>query len=159
MNYWIDRVRQVYEQALWQTWHDRYQAYRQGNEGDRASVCDRLIQQQIDGSSGGGQLPRSICDSYEFYNEQVMQRDWGAVFLCKLPVDGRDTYAVRVTTDGDDGWLELFDAEGNPLGVARTYIELVAWGDQQEIRQQVHTGGFPAALSDRTSQTLWQVES
>jgi hypothetical protein len=70
-------------------------------------------------------------------------------------VGDQPVYAVRVTTDGDDGWLELYDERGTELGVGRTYVELIAWGDRATIRAAVENGEFPPELSDRDTRTLW----
>ena len=47
-----------------------------------------------------------------------------------VPAVGKTTYAIRVRTDGDDGYLEVYDEKGKFLAAGRTCIEVVAWGSR-----------------------------
>ena len=85
-------------------------------------------------NSSGRAFPPSVHAAHDYYLNTVEKQDWGSVSLYKVPVGDQPIYAVRVTTDGDDGWLELYDAQGTELGVGRTYLELIAWGDRATIR-------------------------
>lgn len=98
-------------------------------------------------------IPQPVLEAHDFYNENC--GNWGGAIIFKPEVEGRDTYVVYVTTDGDGGWVEVFDEDGISLGAARTYIELVSWGAVDEIRKYVFTGGYPAELSDRQTRTIW----
>ncbi|QLE56277.1 hypothetical protein [Nostoc sp. TCL26-01] len=66
------------------------------------------------------------------------------------------TYALRVTTDGDDGCLEVYDQHGLEIGVGRTYLELISWGNVDEIRTYLHDYDFPANLNNKEQMTVWQ---
>jgi hypothetical protein len=100
-------------------------------------------------------LPEPVRQAYAFYFHAVEAHDWGNVYLYGVSLAGTPLYIIRTTTDGDDGWVELYDGAGALLGAGRTYIELVAWGEQATIRSQVATGDFPPALADRAARTLW----
>ncbi len=104
-------------------------------------------------------LPESVRTAYNYYREKIAKPDLGAVVVCKVAYENDVTYAIRVSTDGDDGWLEVYDFYGQEIGVGRTYIELIGWGNRDEIRNQVHRFYFPESLSDRTRKTLWQFGS
>jgi hypothetical protein len=100
-------------------------------------------------------LPAEVFAAYIYYVETVSDADWGGVGVYRVPVGGDVTYAVRVWTDGDDGWLEVYDQSGELLGAGRTYIELVGWGDRDQVRALVHTGGLPPGMQDAHKRTLW----
>lgn len=99
-------------------------------------------------------IPRSVLDAYDFYNESCC--DWGGAIIYQAQIDLDLIYVVRVTTDGDDGWVEVFDLEGNLLAAGRTYLELISWGAVEEIRQYVDNFEFPSELDDRYSRTMWK---
>src|SRR5439155_5569474 len=72
-------------------------------------------------------LPQPVFEAYGFYDRGVMERDFGSVSVHRWQVDGADLYVVRCTTDGSDGWVELYDADGTPLAYARTEYDWPAW--------------------------------
>ncbi len=98
-------------------------------------------------------LPAEVREAAQFYYGRVEAEDWGSVGVYRVPAGTTATLAVRVTTDGDDGWLEVYDLQGQLLGAGRTYIELIAWAPREEVREQFGDN-WPEAL-DR-SKTLWQ---
>ncbi|MEL6140303.1 MAG: hypothetical protein AAFU67_01655 [Bacteroidota bacterium] len=104
-------------------------------------------------------FPITIEQAYNYYFENVQRADWGNVHLYQLPKGTASSsfviYVIRVTTDGDDGWLELYDENGTELGVGRTLLELVEWGNRDTIRAMVQSGEFPPALNDRRDETIW----
>ncbi|HEY8226380.1 MAG TPA: hypothetical protein VIG25_13960 [Pyrinomonadaceae bacterium] len=97
-------------------------------------------------------LPNPVRESHDFYKNCD---DWGGAVILKIKVEGRDTYVVYVTTDGDDGWVEVFDEKGGILGAARTYIELIAWGPVDQVRGYTLTQGFPEEFNERQTRTMW----
>ena len=55
-------------------------------------------------------LNENIKSSINFYLNQVEYADWGCLRLYEIV--GNDDlylYLIRVTTDGDDGWIELYE--------------------------------------------------
>jgi hypothetical protein len=104
-------------------------------------------------------LPESVRTAYDYYYVHIAKCDLGCVRLCQVPYKNDVTYAIRVSTDGDDGWLEVYDQYGQVIGTGRTYIELIGWGKIDEIREQVHDFNFPSSLSDKGRKTIWQFGS
>ena len=111
-------------------------------------------------------LPAKVKESVIYYLENVENADFGIVRLYFIPKkrfidlsldikNEEGLFVVRVTTDGDDGWVELFEDDEDAMGFGRTYIELVSWGEQQTIRDFVQSGGFPQDLEERKGDTLW----
>lgn len=143
-----DDARRFIEEELRRDWQARYRAYRAGRSISRRFLAPFEI--EINAS-----LPTSVTQAYAFYFAAVQQADWGNVYLLRPVVQERPFYMIYVTTDGDDGWIELYQLDGRLLGTARRYLELVSWGEQQTLRQQVGTGEFPAALRARFGETLW----
>lgn len=144
----IERIRQLYEQVLLDHWETRYRAYTRGYETDEEFLDGYELSDLQD-------APRRVQQASEFYQLHVQQKDWGTVQVFALPTEDGDTYAVYVTTDGDDGWIEVYDTQGELVGAGRTYIELIAWGDINIIRSLVETRDFPPELDERQEMTLW----
>ena len=136
------------ERELLVFWQERYAAYRSGQE----RTIRFLQSAEVAPTSA---LPPAVAQAYQFYVDRVEAVDWGNVYLLHPTVQGRPFYLIYVTTDGDDGWLELYGRDGSFLGAARRYLELVTWDDQQTLRQQTANGEFPAALQHRMANTLW----
>lgn len=129
-------------------WLQRYQAYLE----DREDLSELWSEHKLTHEQQQG-LPNSVLLAFNFYDETVMQQDWGSVQIFQLEIDEQPIYVVDTITDGDDGWLEVYSVQGNLLGAARRYIELLAWKELAEIRDSVAVGSFPTEL-DRTA-TLW----
>ncbi|MBN4003050.1 hypothetical protein [Nostoc sp. LPT] len=98
--------------------------------------------------------PDSFWEAYNFYKNTIEAADIGSVFGLRITIQGEDTLAVRVITDGSDGWLEVFDGLGNNLGAARTLGWCVppgsgiAWRATNVIREYVRKKPrFPPELS------------
>jgi hypothetical protein len=147
-------IRAEFETWLREYWVRQYVATQQGADAqerflDEYTIPHEAVEQEA------ATIPPGVRDAYAYYLGTVEAQDWGSVRLYRVPVGDQPVYAVRVTTDGDDGWLELYDEQGTELGVGRTYLELVGWGDRATIRAQVQSGEFPPQLSDRATRTLW----
>ena len=136
------------ERELLVFWQERYTAYRAGQEQTTRFLPSTEV-------APTSTLPPAVAQAYQFYVDAVEAADWGNVYLLQPTVQGRPFYLVYVTTDGDDGWLELYGRDGSFLGAARRYLELVQWDDRQMLRQQTATGDFPTALKHRLADTLW----
>jgi hypothetical protein len=101
-------------------------------------------------------MPRAVREAYEFYKKHFEDEDTGSARDYVVPVAGKKTYAIRVRTDGDDGYLEVYDGKGRLLAAGRTYIEIVAWGSRKWLRAQVaRPGELPPELQDAGERTLW----
>ncbi|MFM7150614.1 MAG: hypothetical protein ACKO23_12285 [Gemmataceae bacterium] len=100
-------------------------------------------------------LPQTVREARDYYFEKIEKPDVGSVRVYAVRAAGMPTFAVRVRTDGDDGYLEVYDEMGQLLSCGRTYIEIVAWGKQDWLRRQVVSPDLPRELSDAARRTLW----
>jgi hypothetical protein len=101
-------------------------------------------------------LPARVREAYEFYWQHFEDADIGSARVYRVTASRKQTYAVHVRTDGDDGWLEVYDAKGGWLAGGRTYLEVVAWGSRDWLRAQVaEPGTLPPELADAGDRTLW----
>jgi hypothetical protein len=93
------------------------------------------------------EYPQSIWYSYDFYHENLDEADIGCVYTFGVTIENKKTFAVRSTTDGSHGWLEVFDNDGNIVGAARTLysfkVSKIAWCSPAWIRNN-----FPAYPSE-----------
>ncbi|MDX2302176.1 MAG: hypothetical protein NW226_05215 [Microscillaceae bacterium] len=149
--------RLFYEKELRNFWQARYEDHKNNVESEVYFWEQYLIDRDQE-------LPATIRESIDYYYQSVEEADWGVVRLYFVPestiAEGeseakKGLYAVRVTTDGDDGWIELFDRQSNELGYGRTYIELVHWGEKEPIRAFVAGSGYPVELENSMNDTLW----
>jgi hypothetical protein len=88
-------------------------------------------------------ISKSILDSYDFYLGNVS--GFGSVQGYKAKIQTHEIFVIRASTVGDDGWLEVFDRDGQNIGAARTLLERISWGEIEIIRSYIPTG-FPADL-------------
>ncbi|MEC4813585.1 MAG: hypothetical protein SAK29_10000 [Scytonema sp. PMC 1069.18] len=146
--------REAFEKLLKSYYERCYQAYLKDLDFEERFLDEYRISFQEYHKARDG-LPKSVQEAYNYYFEGVERQDWGNVFLYQVPIENQQIYAVYVKTDGDDGWVELYDCQGIELGVGRTYLELVAWGDKNTIRSQTETGDFPPELEEGCDKTLW----
>jgi hypothetical protein len=85
-------------------------------------------------------VPAAVLESCDFYHKNVLEEDFGNVQVFRVTVEGSPTFATVVTTDGGDGWLEVFDENGKVLGTARIDGGIVLWRPRDEIRRRVEEG-------------------
>jgi hypothetical protein len=101
-------------------------------------------------------LPDAVREAYDFYWKHFENEDIGSARVYRVPAGKKETFAVRVRTDGDDGYLEVYDAKGKFLAAGRTYIEVIAWGSRDWLREQVaRPSELPPELRDADKRTLW----
>jgi hypothetical protein len=79
----------------------------------------------------------SVLDAYDFYTEHGHEQ----VRVAKIDVQETATYAVRTKTDGDGGWLEVFNEQGQILGSALTFLDVLRWEDREAIREKFKNRG------------------
>lgn len=139
-----------FEQIHREYWIRRYCAFVNDQELEERFLQDYAVDRSL-----LPQLPASVQEAHQYYYENVEQRDFGVVRLYKTPLDIQEVYVIYVTTDGDDGWVELYSLTGTELSIGRLYLELVGWGSKSFLRGQTKSRKFPAALSDRATRTLW----
>ncbi|MDY7007015.1 MAG: hypothetical protein SWX82_24585 [Cyanobacteriota bacterium] len=104
------------------------------------------VDEENDFEATVNQLPNSVWKSYKFYNK-AEEGDWGKAYGLRITIEGQDTLIIRTITDGSDGWLEVFDAQGNNLASARTNYNVIAWRPMFKIRQYFLAGNkYPPEL-------------
>lgn len=154
-------IRQHYENLYNEYYTEQYRTYLKG-EKYRKSLFEGgkyLISYSLGKEKLLEGIPAAVTNGYNYYLKHICGRGLGGIGVYKLPCDGHDTYAIRVSTDGSDGWLEVYDRHGQEVGTARTYIDLIGWGNREEIRGYVHNFEFPDSLNDKSKRTLWQFGS
>jgi hypothetical protein len=152
MSNWIDRVKQFYAQRLHDYYVARYKAYQAGSE---LNEPDEFGQENLVSDADRDRLPALI---HEFWDAAIAEGDSYYPAVYKMSVQDQNAYALRITTDGDDGWLVVFDAEGNLLASAQTYIEVMIWADDQTLPTISPSNLLKTPLSGieaAASQTLW----
>ncbi|HEY3449024.1 MAG TPA: hypothetical protein VGK67_21865 [Myxococcales bacterium] len=60
-------------------------------------------------------LPKGVQEAFNFYFKHVENEDWGSVSAYKLNLNGQQMYAIRTGTDGDDGYIEVFNFAGKRI--------------------------------------------
>ncbi len=136
-------------------------------EADWVAVASGV--QRIDSYTRGEELGEGLAgQAFQFYYENVEEADWGCVSVFRVqPLEGSGLLPfvlVRVSTDGDDGWVECFEerGQGRRLFIARSYLELLSEGadpsegsaSAEAIRQHVFDMGFPEGFSTEGSRAL-----
>jgi hypothetical protein len=85
-------------------------------------------------------LPHTVVEAHAFYHQAWVKRDNGSAAVFRWDLEGRPFYLVRVDSNGSDGWLELYDGDGTPLGYARTEWDWPGWQSRGAIRTRVFVG-------------------
>lgn len=143
-------IRLAFEEIHREYWIRRYCVSLQGGDFEERFLQDYLVDR-----SALPQLPAAVQEAHQYYFDKIEDRDIGVVRLHRAPVGMQEGYVIYVTTDGDDGWVELYSLDGKEWSVGRLYIELVGWGTRKTIRSQTQTRKYPYSLSDRATRTLW----
>jgi hypothetical protein len=74
-------------------------------------------------------VPAAVLTAFDSYH-RMENADWGSASLHKGRVAGHDVYLVFASTDGDDGYLELFNDQGLSVISARLNAgDIVAWDE------------------------------
>ena len=84
--------------------------------------------------------PKNVIEAYLFYERAVEDRDNGSVALFRWNFNGKDLHLVRCSTDGSNGFLEIYDADGTPLGFARTDWDCPVWSSKGIVRRRTFVG-------------------
>jgi len=74
------------------------------------------------GQPARAEVPKHVLEAFDVYY-QAEAADWASATLKAVHFGGRDLYAVHLGTDGDDGYLELFEADGTPLASGRLWAD------------------------------------
>jgi len=132
-------------------------AFDKGAGNDPGQVCPRDTELSPSAARADrSKLPQEVREAYEFYKKHFEDRDIGSARDYVVALPGATTYAIRVRTDGDDGYLEIYDDQGGFLAAGRTYLEIIAWGSRDWLRgQAAQPGSLPPELQDAHERTLW----
>jgi hypothetical protein len=132
--------------------------YRSGREGTNTGETHPPSERELGSSAtrvNPAALPEPVRQAHEFYKQHFEDADIGWARALQVPAGDRTTYAIRVHTDGDDGYLEVYDDQGGFLAAGRTYLEVVAWGDLDWLRAQAESPGeLPPELKDAHQRTV-----
>lgn len=148
-------VQDWYTQQLQKYYAQRYRAYLRNREpksrynelGRSATKVDRAEHDQ---------LPEEVRAAFAFYWQHFEETDLGGVGVYRFSVRRKVYFAIRVTTDGDDGYLEVYDKDGAFVAASRRYIEVTTWGSQEWLREQaIPPWKLPPELYDAPQRTLW----
>ncbi|NJN30491.1 MAG: hypothetical protein HC824_08740 [Synechococcales cyanobacterium RM1_1_8] len=148
----IDAVQQAYQAQLQQFYGDQSLA----DETERllltgAGPFANHVMPSLKQPENREGMPAAMLAAYDYYAEQIAAQDLGRVDGVTLLVGEQITFGVAVTTDGEDGWIEVYDIEGQLLGAARTYLDQVQWGEREQMRSLVETSALPPELEARLS--------
>lgn len=142
MNDWAETVREAWA-AKWAT---EYRAQTDGVQSLQANASTSL---DLRNGAERSQTPKTVLDAYDYYSEEVEAADWGSVSAAIEKIQDQDVYAITVSTDGDDGWVELFDRAGQKLGAARTLEAWTTWGETDQIRAYTQSSELPEELQEK----------
>jgi hypothetical protein len=132
-----------------------YRAYLKNEEIEKGLLEDYQLRWDRWRENTPG-LPDEVYAAHLFYVKHFTDEDIGSDRVYRFPVNGKDVYAVRTRTDGDDTWVELYDGKGKFLAAARTHLDVVAWGDRDWLRAQVaQTAAYPPELEGAFRQSIW----
>jgi hypothetical protein len=151
-----DRIKKFYENLYESYWLTMYEASLKGEEiSEDEGFLEKEAFDFYRTPEKINELPESVIAAYKYYHADSI----GYVRVCEILCGDFLTYAICGLTDGDDGWLEIYDTSGTEIAAGRTYIELISWCKIEEIRIQARTSEFPPDLVDRRAKTFWQVGS
>lgn len=137
----------VKAEAIRQAWAEqRAQAYKAQETEVQSFQAHPSVRLDLSDKKVRSTIPQPVLEAYNYYYKQVESADWGAVVASEETIQNQAVYAITVSTDGDDGWVELFDRTGQNLGAARTLEEWTAWGDTAAIRAYTQNSAFPKEL-------------
>jgi hypothetical protein len=148
-------ARDRFERALHDWYLARYRNYVNGGGDDPGFLEDHMLRWEKWRENEPG-LPEEVYAAHQFYIQHFTDADIGSDRVYKLPVGNEEVFAVRTTTDGDDSYVELYDAEGNWLAAGRANLEVMAWGSRDWLRDQAKDpSSLPPELEGSGERTLW----
>jgi len=139
MSDWAETVREVWT-------NKRAEALKAQENGVQSLQASPGVSLDLKDEKVRSTLPQPVLEAYDYYFDTVESADWGSVSVSKEAIQNQDVFAVTVSTDGDDGWAELFDAKGQKLGAARTLSQWVNWGETDAIRAYTENSALPTEL-------------
>lgn len=84
------------------------------------------------------QLPNNVQEAYNFYYHIVEEGDFGSVRAYRYSSAIVPIYVVGVSTDGDDGYIEIYSQTGEPITYGRYDCEIINWCDRETTRAPLY---------------------
>lgn len=81
-------------------------------------------------------LPTEVKQAYDFYKENVENADWGSVRVYQTSITV-PVYTVYTSTDGDDGYLEIYSQPGGAIVSGKHDTETINWQDSASLRGDI----------------------
>ncbi len=158
---WVEFIRNFYVEEFRKHYEKAYHAYCNNLEMEGLEDIEVfLLKNCFDFEkkvNDNQEIPQNVLDIYDFY----LKHGDTSCSISKVKVKENDTCAIRVITDGSDGWLEIFDEQGESLGTARTYLEVISWQKPNILRQKyvdLYEGkaqDFEEEIEEMQKYTLW----
>jgi hypothetical protein len=145
MSDWVEHLKQVWVDRR----SDEFKASRENRKPQAIQSLPGYQCLNLRDEEGRASIPQSILDAHDFYFINVEAKDYGSVWAFKEHVQNRDVFVVSVSTDGSNGWLEVFDQDGQSVCAANTSQERIAWGEVDVVRAYAQDGGLPVELRTR----------
>jgi hypothetical protein len=86
-------------------------------------------------------IPGAVAEARAFYAEACF--DWGGASVHRQRIGSREVFFVHVGTDGDSGWLEVFDDTGAFLLAASLDGTRLVWEPRDVARARIESGEPP----------------
>jgi hypothetical protein len=86
-------------------------------------------------------VPAAVAAAQAFYAAACF--DWGAAWIHRQRIGAADVFYVHVGTDGDGGWLEVFDDAGTFLLAASLDGDRIIWETRDVARARIASGEPP----------------
>ena len=87
------------------------------------------------------EAPEPVRAARDFYREGCF--DWGSAWIFRYSVGEEPLFIVYAGTDGDTGWLELYDRSGALISTATLDGDRVHWEARDTARARVASGEMP----------------
>lgn len=133
---WVDFIRNFYVEEFRKHYEKAYQAYCNNLDMDGLDDIEVFLLNDCFGFgeevNNNQEIFHNVLGIYDFY----LKHGDTSCSISKVKIKEYNTYAIRVITDGDDGWLEIFNEQGESLGAARTYLEVISWQKPESLRQK-----------------------
>ena len=83
-------------------------------------------------------VPGPVAEARAFFHEAYF--DWGGAWIHRQRIGAVEVFYVHVGTDGDGGWLEVFDDGGRFLMAASLDGTRLVWEPREVARARIESG-------------------
>lgn len=84
------------------------------------------------------QLPDNVQEAFRFYKENVEDGDFGSVRVYKYSSAIVPIYVVATSTDGDVGYIEIYNQTGEPITYGGYDADVINWCDRETTREPLY---------------------